>query len=172
MDSVLQGLAVSDAASPRPFVDFYRLERDRVARALAITLGDAHLAADAVDEAMARAYQRWSRVGSFDNPGGWVYRVALNWGTSVLRRRHRAPAPHVERPTEIGPIAEPTVAAALAELDVAQRAVVVCRYYLGLSEAETADALGIRPGTVKSRLSRAIARLQPRLAHLRIEESR
>jgi RNA polymerase sigma factor (sigma-70 family) len=165
--------AMTDASTtPRPFDDFYRVERDRVARALAITLGDGHLAADATDEAMARAYQRWAKVGLYDNPGGWVYRVALNWATSVLRRRRRAPHPHVERPTEIGPVPEPTVAEALAALDVDQRAVVVCRYYLGLSEAETAAALGIRPGTAKSRLSRALQRLQPRLAHLRPEELR
>lgn len=155
---------------PRPFVDFYRVERDRVVRALAMTLGDLHLAAEATDEAMARAYQRWNRVGCFDNPGGWVYRVGLNWATSVRRRRSRAPHPHVERPMELGAVAEPSVHAALAELDIAQRSVVVCRFYLGLSEAETADALGIRPGTAKSRLHRALRHLQTRLAHLHPEE--
>ncbi|MDQ1373248.1 MAG: hypothetical protein QOJ09_586, partial [Actinomycetota bacterium] len=44
-----------------------------------------------------------------------------------------------------------------------------CRFYLGLSEAETATALGTRPGTVKSRLHRALQHLQTRLAHLRPE---
>jgi RNA polymerase sigma-70 factor (ECF subfamily) len=68
-------------------------------------------------------------------------------------------------------VSEPSVAAALADLDLPQRSVIVCRFYLGLSESETADALGIRPGTVKSRLHRALQRLQPRLAHLRFEES-
>ncbi|MDQ1519704.1 MAG: hypothetical protein QOI55_777 [Actinomycetota bacterium] len=153
------------------FVDFYEASRDRVGRALAMTLGDDHLAAEAVDEAMARAFQRWDRVGGFDNPGGWVYRVGLNWATSIIRRRLRAPQPHAERgPTDIGPIAEPDVAAALAELPARQRAVVVCRFYLGLSEAETATALATRPGTVKSRLHRALHHLQTRLAHLAPEE--
>lgn len=156
---------------PLAFVEFYERSRDRVGRALAVTLGDDHLAAEAVDEAMARAYQRWDRVSGFDNPGGWVYRVALNWATSILRRRRRAPQPHAERgPTDVGPISEPDVAAALSELPARQRAVVVCRFYLGLSEAETAIALSTRPGTVKSRLHRALRHLQVRLAHLAPEE--
>lgn len=154
------------------FERFYKDKRDRIARALALTLNDSHLGAEAADEAMARAYQRWSKVNRFDDPAAWAYRVGLNWATSVVRRRHRAPQPHAERgPTDIGPIEEPTVHAALNELDVKHRAVVVCRFYLGLNEAETAAGLGIRPGTAKSRLHRALRALHPRLAHLRQEES-
>jgi RNA polymerase sigma-70 factor (ECF subfamily) len=156
-----------EALGPPPFTEFYRGSRDRVGRALALTLGDAELAAEAVDEAMARAYARWAKVGTYENPGGWVYRVALNWATSVLRRRRRQPHEPVDRdPTDVGPVAEPTVRAALEQLDVRHRAVIVCRFYLGLSEAETAAALGTRPGTVKSRLHRATRRLQIDLAHL------
>lgn len=157
---------------PLAFPEFYATARDRLARALALTLNDGHLGAEAVDEAMARAYQRWDRIGTFDDPAAWVYRVAVNWATSVLRRRTRAPRPPAEREgADMGPMAEPSIRAALADLDVRQRGVVVCRYYLGLSEAETAAALGIRPGTVKSRLHRALQHLQVRLAHLRNEES-
>jgi len=152
------------------FADFYREGRDRIARALTLTLGDQDLAVEAVDEAMARAYQRWTRVGTLENPGGWVYRVALNWSCSVLRRRRRAPRPRTERdPTDIGPISEPTVLRALAELDVRQRAVVVCRHLLGWSEEETAIALSTPVGTVKSRLHRANRILARRLDHLRNE---
>jgi RNA polymerase sigma-70 factor, ECF subfamily len=159
--------AAASAMTSPPFTDFYRGARDEVVRALALTLGDAHLAAEAVDEAMARAYARWSKVGGYDNPAGWVYRVGLNWATSVLRRRRRQPAAHIERdPADIGPVSEPTVRAALADLDVRHRAVVVCRYYLGMSEAEIATALGTAPGTVKSRLHRAMRRLESRLSHL------
>lgn len=175
VDGILSYPAVAEAeltTEPLVFVEFYAQARDRLARALALTLNDGDLAAEAVDEAMARAYQRWDRVGSFDDPAGWVYRVAMNWATSVLRRRTRAPRLPAERPAgDLGPVAEPSVRVALAELDVRQRGVVVCRYYLGLSEAETAAALGIRPGTVKSRLHRALQHLQVRLAHLRNEES-
>jgi len=63
------------------------------------------------------------------------------------------------------------VKAALAGLSEGQRSAIVCRYYLGLSEAETAVALNIRPGTVKSRLHRGLQVLQGRLAHLHPEEN-
>jgi RNA polymerase sigma-70 factor (ECF subfamily) len=122
---------------------------------------------------MARAYQRWVRVGGLDNPGGWVYRVALNWACSVLRRRRRTPTPRVDRDvTDVGPISEPTILAALADLDVRQRAVVVCRHLLGWSEDETARALSTPVGTVKSRLHRANRLLAVRLDHLRNEDQR
>jgi DNA-directed RNA polymerase specialized sigma24 family protein len=150
------------------FADFYRQSRTGLVRALAVTIGDRDLAVEAVDEALARAYQRWPRVGQLESPGGWAFRVALNWATSVQRRRRRAPQPLGERdPSDIGPIGEPDVLVALAELDVRQRAVVVCRHLLGWSEAETADALGIPAGTVKSRLHRATQHLATRLDHLR-----
>ena len=50
--------------------------------------------------------------------------------------------------------------AAMAQLSEPDRQIITCRYLLDLSEAETADTLGIRRGTVKSRLSRALGRLR------------
>lgn len=154
------------------FEAFYADARDVLARALTVTLGERDLAVEAVDEAMARAFQRWPRVATLDNPGGWVYRVALNWATSVLRRRRR-PVPAVLRPdtrVEDPMPPEPAVLAAMADLDVRHRAVVVCRHLLGWSEAETAAALSTPAGTVKSRLHRAHRLLAARLSHLREEE--
>jgi RNA polymerase sigma factor (sigma-70 family) len=166
--------AVEDVqALTLPFGTFYRDRRDRLARALALTLGDAGLASEATDEAMVRAYQRWDRIGRFDDPAGWVYRVGINWATSVRRRVRRAPTePIVRDPDDIGPVSEPDLVAALLELPVHQRAVVVCRFYLGFSEAETSAALRIQPGTVKSRLHRALRHLEVRLAHLSPKEAR
>lgn len=167
----LPGTTDAVTAEPLSFVAFYEKARDRTVRALALTLGDAALAAEAVDEAMVRAYQRWDRISHYQEPAAWVYRVAVNWATSILRRRNRTPKPHARYDlVDLGPVAEPDVAVALSELGVRQRAVVVCRFYLGFSEAETAAALGIRPGTVKSRLHRALQHLQGRLSHLRPEE--
>ena len=137
------------------FEHFYRANRADVAKALALTLRDTELASDAVDEAMARAYERWSHVRSLDNPVGWVYRVGLNWSRSFLRRARRRP-PIWMTPNESVSDAsgiDPAVDRALGELSVDQRAVVVCRLLIGYSEAQTARALDIRPGTVKSRLN-------------------
>lgn len=150
------------------FEDFYRIHRTQVARALALTLRDNDLAADATDEAMARAYQRWTRVRALDNPAGWVYRVGLNWSLSRVRRLTR-PAPRWVSGADVSPppsIQDPAIDRALDELSVDQRSVVVCRLLLGYSEAQTAELLHIKPGTVKSRLHRALDRLQPLLAPL------
>ena len=61
---------------------------------------------------------------------------------------------------------DPTIDRALAQLSIAQRAVVVCRLLIGYSESQTATALELRPGTVKSRLARGTARLQKLLSPL------
>lgn len=148
------------------FEHFYRLHRQSIARAVALALGDADLAAEATDEAFVRAYERWNKVSRLDRPQAWVYRVAMNWATSVLRRRRRSPhrlyEPHVDAPA----VRDPALHAGLAALDVKHRSVVVCRHLLGWSVAETAQALGVREGTVKSRLHRAMQSLQSALSHL------
>lgn len=161
--------AVTDESAPpagtRSFEEFYGAQADRVYRAIAVTLGDPDLARDATAEAMARAYARWSTVSTLQSPGGWVYRVGLNWATSRWRRRRR------ERPLpdDLDPAAAPeeldTVAAlaALQRLNTLSRAVVVCRVLLDLSTAQTAVVLDIAEGTVKSRLARALAALRASL---------
>jgi DNA-directed RNA polymerase specialized sigma24 family protein len=65
------------------------------------------------------------------------------------------------------PVSDPAVATALRRLDVKLRAVVVCRLLLDWSVEETADALRIKPGTVKSRLHRALTVLERSLGHMR-----
>jgi RNA polymerase sigma factor (sigma-70 family) len=150
------------------FEDFYVGNRASVGRALALTLRDDDLARDAVDEAMARAYQRWAHVGQLENPGGWVYRVGLNWSRSVVRRLRRPTPIWIAQPSDApdAVVQDPAIDRALDSLNVDQRAVVVCRLLLGLSEHSTSEVLGIRPGTVKSRLARALERLHPLLAPL------
>lgn len=149
------------------FDGFYREHHGPVARALGLTLGDWMFGAEAADEGMARCFAHWSTVSEYDNPAGWVYRVGLNWAVSLRRKLARrlpySPPDLVEQP----PVADPAIARALDELDVRLRAVVVCRFLLDWSTAATADALGIRPGTVKSRTHRALAQLETRLRHLR-----
>jgi RNA polymerase sigma-70 factor (ECF subfamily) len=148
-----------------PFEAFYRVHCDRVYRALAITLGDVHLAREAADEAMARAYVHWRRVGTHDNPGGWAYRVGLNWATSWWRRvRRERVLLDAHLPSVTPPDPDATAAQeAVAGLPLPQRAVVVCRVLLDLSTADTARLLGLAEGTVKSRLARALAALRVEL---------
>jgi RNA polymerase sigma-70 factor (ECF subfamily) len=159
---------VEDTAPADDFETFYRAEVDRVYRALAVTLADRDLAREATDEAMARAFARWGTVSRHDNPGGWVFRVGLNWATSWWRKVRR------ERPLPVDgvgtagshPPTDPVGVAALAALGAQPRpfrAVVVCRVLLGLSTTETAAVLRIAEGTVKSRLARALAGMRTAL---------
>lgn len=148
--------------TPREFEDFYRARREQVFRGLTLTLRDRDLAADATDEAMARAYQHWRTVSGYANPEGWAYRVGLNWARSRMRKRTREVRGFrlEERPgSELIP-ADPAIATALSELPLPQRAVVVLRFYYDWSTEQVAKALGIPTGTVKSRLARALERLE------------
>lgn len=154
----------------RDFEQFYGRARASIARALSLALGDVDLAVEATDEAMARAYERWPAVSHLDRPEGWVYRVAMNWALSVLRRRRRSQHRLYDPRDTSVVIADPDVHAALGELDVKHRSVVVCRHLLGWSVADTATALKIREGTVKSRLHRAHRILQAHLRHLSEEQ--
>ena len=153
---------VTGTLAPREFEDFYRSRREQVFRGLALTLRDRDLASDATDEAMARAYQHWRSVSGYNNPEGWVYRVGLNWARSRMRRTKREVRGFrlEDRPAaELVP-ADPALAAALEELPLQQRAVVVLRCYFDWSTEQVAKALGVPKGTVKSRLSRALEALE------------
>lgn len=152
----------------RDFTDFYRAAWPTVARALTLALGDRDLAVDATDEAMARAYPRWERtLRHYDNPAAWVYRVGLNWARSYHRRlARRLPFTHPEA-VDAAPVTDPAVRQALLDLPLRLRSVVVCRLLLDWSVADTAQALGVRPGTVRSRLHRALQSLESTLHHLR-----
>lgn len=148
------------------FDSFYTDHRDEIGRALAFTLGDQMLGAEAVDEAMARAYQRWDKVKHYDRPAGWVYRTGLNWGRSsvrsMLRRRRREQLVASDAPQVADALsgARPELMAALGQLSIGHRAVVVLRYYCDWSVADTAVALEIAEGTVQSRSARALDELR------------
>ncbi len=148
--------------SYRDFDTFYAANRDQIARALSLSLRNPDLGAEAADEAFVRACQRWAEVSTFANPQGWVYRVAMNWARSWLRRARRE---REKRPLLVkaefaeDQIVDVDLERALESLAPAHRTVVVARFFMEWSVEETAEALGIRPGTVKSRLSRALNQL-------------
>ncbi len=154
-------------ARPSDFESFYRVTWLEVYRPLAAVLGDRDLAREAVDEAMVRAFDRWSTVGGYDNREGWVYRVAYRWAIDRLRRRTRerrfmsrlAPSADAD---DVGDV-EPALGGALASLSGEQRSVVVLACGFDWSERQIADTLGIRPGTVKSRLHRGLRQLREEL---------
>ena len=112
-----------------------------------------------------KCFAAWHRVLGATNPDAYVSAVLLNAFRESRRRRW-----HGERPTFPMPeVAEAdrtaevecvdAVERALGRLNQGQREVVVLRFWTRLSEREIAEALGVRVGTVKSRVSRALARL-------------
>jgi RNA polymerase sigma-70 factor (ECF subfamily) len=150
----------SFAVNATGFDTFFREHHVSMVRALGLTLGDADLGRDAAAEGFARALQRWSKVARYTNPAGWVYRVGLNWARSRRRRTRREElGVTIEGAALPVPPQSGELIRALRELSLDHRTVVVGRYYLDWSEAQLAAALDIAPGTVKSRLSRALAQL-------------
>ena len=122
--------------------------------------GEPDVARDATDEAFARALAHWSKVEGMESPGGWVYRVALNELRRTLRRRStEARVLQLHRPREVpgGPL--PEVWQAVAQLPGRQRTAIVLRFVADLPEADIAQAMGVRRGTVSSTLALARRRL-------------
>jgi RNA polymerase sigma factor (sigma-70 family) len=114
-----------------------------------------------VQDAFVRLHGRWRRV---DNPGGYLRTSVVNGCRDVRRRlvRYRAREPRLAVRAETYD-APDELSDALTALPVRQRAVLVLRFYGGMSEAEIAATLGIRPGTVKSSLHRGLERLRREL---------
>jgi RNA polymerase sigma-70 factor (ECF subfamily) len=127
-----------------------------------VVSGDPGATADAVDEAFARAWERWPRVQAMESPAGWVFTVARNLLRKGARRRAQEQALTVAVPTA------PEIDVALWEtvraLPPRERELVALRYVAGLTEKETAATLGIAPGTVARGLHDARARLHSMLA--------
>lgn len=142
-------------------------------RAAYAICGDAAEAEDATQEAFIKAHKAlWRfRAGAPFRP--WLLRIAANEARN--RRRSAGRREHlVTRAASAAPTGPDTpefssgeLAAALERLEPPHREVVLLRHVLELSEAETAAALGCRPGTVKSRLSRALARMREELGNAR-----
>ena len=144
------------------FAAFYEGCRVEMHAAVAVTVGDHHLAADAVDGAFVRAAERWGEVARMARPAGWVYRVAVNWATSWRRkwsRRPTLPSEVLDRPHR-DDAAAVQLLDELAGLPLLQRQMLVLRFVLGYSVSETAVALNVAEGTVKSGVHRARQQLR------------
>lgn len=146
------------------FIALYRRDRDRLCRTVTLTLGDAQLAVEAVDEAFVRAFERWGQVQRCREPAAWVFRVAVNWASSWRRKWSRRPTRPVEtldRGHEDRTV-DTDVLDQVRGLPPGQRDTLVLRFVFDLSVADTAEALGVSQGTVKSRVNRALQALAQR----------
>ncbi|MGI9594815.1 MAG: sigma-70 family RNA polymerase sigma factor [Acidimicrobiales bacterium] len=147
------------------FADFYRREHDGQVRRAYLIVGDSATAHDVVANAFVAVYQRWNRI---EEHGPYLGRCVLNGCRDAGRRhgRERVVA-HLGLDGNEAQSAADTVAElsdVLGALPFRQRAAIVLRFYGGCSEAEIADHLDCRPGTVGSLIHRGLRTLRNQLA--------
>ena len=170
-DNVAMG-GVRMAESPRgrtrdaEFSAYMAARQPSLLRTAYLLTGDRHTAEDLVQTALAKLYLSWDKVQRRESVDGYVRRILVNEHNSLWRRpwkRSEVAAREVPEGTvsdEYDDGSAGAIWAFVQTLPRKQRAVIVLRYYEGLSEAEIAATLGISTGTVKSQASRALAHLR------------
>ncbi len=146
------------------FEAFFAATWGRTVGSVFLLLGSLSEAEDVVQEAYTRAARHWERLQDYDDPEGWVRRVAWNLALSTLRRARRRASALLG-----GALPEPDAHSAservidlhraLRGLPLRYRAVLTLHYLLDMSVREVADELGLPQETVKSQLARGRRRL-------------
>jgi len=140
-------------------------------------LRNRQLAEEAVQDVFVKA---WRAAGTFDperDLSPWLYQIARRSAADIARRERRRPVTQGLSPAlpaadsaSLGDVWEAwEVRLALGDLAADERELVRLTHFVGMSQSEIADHLGIPLGTVKSRMHRAHRRLAQRLAHVRME---
>lgn len=144
---------------PTGFDQLYREQYGALVRLAALLTGSAAVAEEVVQDAFVRSR---GALDVADRPAAYL-RVAVVNGCRTFHRRRALALGRRPRAGVLAEAAEPELhelADVLAVLPARQRSVLVLRYYADLSEAEIAEVLGCRPGTVKSLAHRGLARLR------------
>lgn len=118
-------------------------------------VGDQHEAENLAQEALARAFTRWTLVREYDE--AWITRVTTNLAIGYWRRNRRTHRPLVDQPVTVDHMAQRMdLADALRRLPRRQREVLALRYLADLTEVATAQRLGCSLGTVKQHANRGL----------------
>jgi RNA polymerase sigma-70 factor (sigma-E family) len=151
------------------FTAYLEARQPRLLGIAYLLTGDRHQAEDLLQTSLAKLYLAWDKVRDRDHVDAYVRRILVNENSSLWRRAWRRREVPTDEVPDVVPVHDrPDDGTGAAVWDVVQtlprraRAVVVLRYYEQLSEAETAELLGISVGTVKSQCSRALATLRER----------
>ncbi|MCF1509729.1 SigE family RNA polymerase sigma factor [Streptomyces glomeratus] len=154
---------------PLEFEEYVRMRRDALLRSARRLVSDPLDAQDLLQTALARTYHRWDRIADKRLADAYLRRVMINTRTEWWRARRleevlTARLPDASVPDSTARHAERTLLIdAMKVLGPRQRSVVVLRHWEHMSTEETAAALGMSAGTVKSTLHRALARLRQEL---------
>ncbi|MDO7869486.1 SigE family RNA polymerase sigma factor [Nocardioides jiangxiensis] len=150
------------SATERAFEEYVGARRAALVRTAYLLTGNAEDAEDLVQTALIKAVPKWGRIA--DDPEPYVRRILARESISRWRRRRWREVHTDVLPETVHLDADVVGRAALREalraLAPRQRAVVVLRYYEDMTEQQTAEALGISVGTVKSQCRDALARLR------------
>ncbi|MGB3735877.1 MAG: sigma-70 family RNA polymerase sigma factor [Ilumatobacter sp.] len=137
------------------FEEFVERDGARLRAGLVAAYGP-QVGADAAAEAMAFGFERWERVGPMANPAGYLYRV----GQTSARREFRPQGFLPQTAAEGEPVFEPGLAPALEKLSEPQRVGVVLVHGLGWTLRDTAELLDVEVSTLRTHISRAMAKLR------------
>jgi len=152
---------------PRGFDAFYSGSVRRLVGQLHAMTGSRAEAEDCVQEAYARAWQRWDKVSGYGDPEAWVRTVAYRVSVSSWRKAANMRAAHRRHgvPEDNRGLSPDYVAiiSALRKVSASQRQAIVLHHLVGLSVEEIAKETGAAAGTVKARLSRGRQALAPLL---------
>ncbi|MDX3215681.1 SigE family RNA polymerase sigma factor [Streptomyces sp. ME02-6991-2B] len=162
---------VCPSASQAQFTRYVRAKRPALLRTARSLTADPCDAEDLLQTALAKTYLAWDRIADHRALDGYVRRTLVNTRTSQWRRRRleeyatdELPEPHDHAVTGTDEAERQAqrdaLLRAIARLPARQRAMVVLRYYEDMSEVQTAEALGVSVGTVKSAVSRALGKLR------------
>jgi RNA polymerase sigma-70 factor (sigma-E family) len=162
----------ADVVAAVDFDDFVRTQVPALLRtAYLLTGGDGPAAEDAVQETLTRLYPRWAKVQRADYPVAYVRRSLINTYLNGVRSasRHELVTLVFEDRGVDGDIAQAAgdrdeIRRLMRQLPERQRAALVLRYFDDLSDREVARALGCRPGTARSLISRGLAAVRATLS--------
>ena len=147
------------------FTAYVRARQRHFIRFAYLLTGDPYSAEDLVQSAFAKVYRKWDSIN--DSPDAYVSRAIINEHHSWWRRtwRHREVTgsdliTYADPPAPADRYADEDLREHIRRLPTQQRAAIVLRYYEDLTEAQTAEILGISVGTVKSHTSRALSALR------------
>lgn len=156
-------------ASPARVTELYRRHLPGATRLAYLLTGDRASAEDVAQDAFIGAAARLGALRDDGAFGAYLHRAVVNRARNRARRltlERRHARPHDPVPYDLPDVAtRDRLWAALQRLPHRQRAAIVLRFWLDLSESETAERLGVRPGTVKSAVSRGLAALRSELGN-------
>ena len=156
------GLTAVDVTPTAGFDHLFAGERRPMTRLAFLLTGSEATAEEVVQDAFAQVYERWDRL---DRPGGYLRTCVVNGARRAGKRQARELRVVSSTPAETAVDLEAReLLDALGRLRTEWRAVVVLRFYADMGQEEIADALGMRLGTVKSRLHRALGQLREEIA--------